>query len=163
MEVLQNYVNEYRKQMEKGTIQKAYRGIMEFILELRTHFKNKYPDYIVSGNIYYGYLDMTYFSFFPQSLKERNLKIAIVFLHDTIRFEVWLAGYNKEVQTQYWQMFKKGNWNKYPLAQSVKGVDYIINHTLLDNPDFDDPLALTQQIEKETLKFINDIEEFLSK
>ena len=38
-------------------------------MELRTQLKNKYPDYFVSGSIYYGYMDMTYFSFFPESLK----------------------------------------------------------------------------------------------
>jgi len=69
MSPLQDYMNEYRKQMDKGIIQKAYKGLMEYILDLRTHFQNKYPDYIVSGNIYHGYLDMTYFSFFPQTLK----------------------------------------------------------------------------------------------
>jgi hypothetical protein len=55
-------MNEYRKQLEKGAIQEAYKGLMEYILALRTHFKNKYPDYFVSGSIYYGYMDMTYFS-----------------------------------------------------------------------------------------------------
>ena len=43
------YISEYRKQLEKGTIKKAYKGLMEYIMDLRTHFKNKYPDYFVSG------------------------------------------------------------------------------------------------------------------
>ena len=65
-------MNEYRKQLEKGTIQEAYKGLMEYIMDLRTHFKNKYPDYVISGSIYYGFMDMTYFSFFPKSLKDQN-------------------------------------------------------------------------------------------
>jgi Family of unknown function (DUF7000) len=97
MESLQENINEYRRQLEKGAIQKAYRGVMEYIMDLRTNLKNKYPDYFVSGSIYYGYMDMTYFSFFPKSLKDRNLKIAIVFLHEPFRFEAWLAGVNKQV------------------------------------------------------------------
>ncbi len=101
MEPLQEYVDEYRRQMEKGVIQKAYKGLMEYIMGLRTHLKTKYPDYSVSGSIYYGYMDMTYFSFFPESFKQRGLKVAIVFIHETCRFEIWLAGYNKQVQLQH--------------------------------------------------------------
>ncbi len=162
MESLPEYVKEYRKQLEKGYIQKAYQGLMKYIMDLRTHFKNKYPDYFVSGSIYYGYMDMTYFAFSPESLKKRNLKIAIVFIHDTFRFEVWLAGYNKQVQQKYWKLFKESNWNKYHIVPTTKSVDSIIEYTLVDNPDFSDSDALTKHIEKGTLNFINDIEDFLS-
>ncbi len=62
-------MNEYRKQLEKGTIQEAYKGLMEYFMDLRTYFKNKYPDCFVSSNIYYGYMDMTYFSFIPRIIK----------------------------------------------------------------------------------------------
>ena len=79
---------EYRKQLEKGTIKEAYRGLMDYIMELRSYFEKKYPDYFVSGSVYFGYMDMTYFSFFPESLKLLKLKVAIVFVHDTFRFEV---------------------------------------------------------------------------
>ena len=157
------YINEYRKQLQKGAIQKAYKGLMEYIMGLRTYLKNSYPDYFVSGSIYVGYMDMTYFSFFPRSFKDRNLKIAIVFLHETVRFEVWLAGLNKQVQTKYWKLFKESDWNQYPIVPTPKGVDAIIEHTLVDNPDFSDLDALTNQIETETLKFIKDTEGFLSK
>ena len=163
MESFQEYINEYRKQLERGAIKKAYKGLMEYILDLKTHFKNKYPDYFVSGSIYHGYMDMTYFSFIPESIQRRKLKIAIVFIHDTIRFEVWLAGYNKQVQQKYWKLFKESSWNKYHITPTVKGVDYIIDYTLVDNADFSDLDALTKQIEKGTLNFIKDIENFLSK
>jgi len=159
----QEYMNEYRKQLEKGAIQAAYKGLMEYIMSLRTYFKNKYPDYFVSGSIYYGYMDMTYFSFFPKSLKDRKLKIAIVFLHEAFRFEVWLAGNNKQVQSKYWKLFKESDWNKYPIVSTTKGVDSIVEYILVDNPDFSDLDTLTKQIERATLKFIKDVESFLSK
>ena len=135
---------------------------MEYIMDLRTHFKNKYPDYFVSSNIYFGYMDMTYFSFFPKSLKRQKLKIAVVFLHCNFRFEVWLAGYNKQVQTKYWKLFKESNWNKYRIVSPAKGVDSIMEYILVDNPDFSDLDTLTNQIERGTLKFIEDVENFLS-
>jgi hypothetical protein len=108
-------------------------------------------------------MDMTYFSFIPESLKRRKLKIAIVFNYDDFRFEVWLGGYNKQVQTKYWTLFKNGDWNKYHLVSTTKGVDSIIEYVLVENPDFSDLDNLTKQVENGTLQFINDIENFLSK
>jgi len=161
MESFHEYINEYRKQLEKGAIKEAYKGLMEYIMGLRTHFKNKYPGYFVSGSIYYGYMDMTYFSFFPKSLKQRKLKIAIVFIHEAFRFEVWLAGVNKQVQTKYWKLIKESDWNKYHIVSTTKGADSIIESVLVDDPDFNDLDTLTKQIERETLKFIKDVESFL--
>ena len=162
MGLFHEYIDEYRSQMQKGHIQQVYRGLMSYIMDLKTYFKNKYPGYSVSGNIYQGYMDMTYFALFPESLKSRKLKIAIVFIHDGVRFEAWLAGYNKQVQTEYWKLFKEADWDKYRIPSTTKGVDSIIECTLSDNPDFGDPDALTAQIESGTLNFIGDIEDFLS-
>ena len=162
MESFHENMREYRIQLEKGAIQKAYKGLMEYILALKTHFNNQYPDYFVSGSLYFGYMDMTYFSFFPKSFKNLNLKIAIVFIHERCRFEAWLAGFNKPVQTKYWKLFKESGWNKYHLVPTPQGVDSILEHVLVDNPDFSDLDTLTKQIESETLKFIRDVENFLS-
>jgi hypothetical protein len=162
MKPFHKYVTEYKRQLEKGAIQAAYQGLMEYVMALRTHLKNKYPDYFVSGSIYYGYMDMTYFAFTPKLLAQRKLKVAIVFIHATCRFEVWLGGYNKQVQSQYWKLFKESNWNKYSLVPSTAGADSIVECVLADNPDFSDLDALTKQIERTTLKFIKDVEGFLS-
>jgi len=36
-------------------------------------------------------MDMTYFAFTPSELKEKKLKIAIVYLHEQNRFDAWLG------------------------------------------------------------------------
>ncbi|PWB52362.1 MAG: hypothetical protein C3F13_11395 [Anaerolineales bacterium] len=151
----------YKRQLEQGDIQKAYRGIMDFILALRTYFQNRYPDYYVSGGIYYGYMDMTYFSFSPRPIRDKNLRIAIVFLHENFRFEAWLAGVNKKVQSEYWKLIKGSGWDKYSLVPTIKGADAIVEHILVKEPDFSKPEELTKIIERETLQFIHDIEVFL--
>ena len=156
------YIKEYKKQLGKGVIQRAYQGLMKYIMDLRTHFSKNFPDF-APGNIYHGYMDMTYFPISPKSLKSRKLKIAVVFNYDQFRFEVWLAGYNKQIQQKYWELFKESKWNKYRIPAAIKGVDSIVEYTLADNPDFDDLDGLTKQIEKGTLNFISDIEDFLSK
>ena len=106
---------------------------------------------------------MTYFSLFPESLKRRGLKTAIVFVYDSFRFEVWLSGSNRKVQSKYWKLFKESDWNKYDLASNPKREDYVIDHILVSDPDFGDLDALTSQIERGTLEFIKDVEGALSK
>ena len=156
-------MNEYKKLLKKGAIKEAYKGLIQYFKDLRSHFDNKYPDFLVSSNIYQGYMDLTYFHFFPKSLKPRKLKIVILFIHDTFRFEVWLAGNNKKVQKKYLDLFTENNWKKYHIASTTKGVDSILDHILIANPDFREVDTLTKQIEQGTLKFIKDVETFLSK
>lgn len=162
MESLQESMIEYRNQLEMGSIQKAYKGLMDFFGNLKSHFNKKHPEFSAAGSLYFGYMDMTYFALFPEILKQRGLKIAIVFLHEQFRFEVWLAGVNKQVQTKYWNLFKEDGWEKYPTVSSLKGADSIVESILVEDPDFNDLEALTRQIENGTLKFIQEIESFLT-
>ena len=162
MESMPEYIKEYKKQLGKGVIQRAYQELMKYIMDLRTHFSKNYPDF-APGNIYHGYMDMTYFPLSPKSLKSRKLKIAVVFNYDQFRFEAWLAGYNKQIQQKYWILFQESEWNKYRIPSAIKGVDSIVEYTLAENPDFVDLDRLTKQIEKGTSYFINEIEDFLSK
>ena len=163
MKSLQENMIEYRKQLEKGAIQKAYQGLIQFMMSLKNHFSNNYPDYSVSGSIYYGYMDMTYFSLFPRSLKDRELKIAIVFVYDSFRFEVWLSGRNQQVLAKYWKLFKESGWDRYKIVDQGKWADSVLEHVLVEDPDFSDLDSLTRQIDQGTLKFIQDVENFLTK
>lgn len=160
---LQEAMQEYHRQLEKGCIQQAYRGVMQYMMALRTHFEKRYPGYSVPGSLYAGYMDMTYFSIVPEALKERRLKIAIVFLHEAGRFEAWLAAANKQVQERTWKLFRANQWNKHRLVATTEGEDAILQSVLVEEPDFGDLDALTAQIEKGTLKFIRDVEGFLAK
>jgi len=132
-------------------------------MRLKKHFSNNYPEYSVSGSMYYGYMDMTYFSVFPETLKDRDLKIAIVFVYDPFRFEVWLSGRNQQVLAKYWKLFKESGWDRYRIVAQGKWADSVLEHILVENPDFSDLEALTKQIDREALKFIKDIESFLEK
>lgn len=163
MSSLQNAMHDFRSQLQKGTIQIAYKGLLDYILSLRNHFAKTHPDFSVSGTPYFGYMDMTYFSIVPENLKQRGLKIAIVFVYDTFRFEVWLAAVNKKIQTGYWHQVKESGWNKYRLVPSTQGYDSIIECDLVDKPDFGDLPALTRQIEDGVIQFMADVDAFLTK
>jgi hypothetical protein len=161
MEFSFEYMDEFKKQLQNGQIQQSYRALVDYLLGLKSYLKKNYPEYYVSGNLYYGYMDMSYFSFTPEPLKQRKLKIAIVFNYDLFQFEVWLGGYNKKVQHEFWSLFKNSDWGAYPLVSNTKDVDAIIEHVIVKHPDFSDLESLTKNIEKETIEFIKNIEIFL--
>ena len=156
MESINESIKEYAAQLSKGRIQKAYKGIMTFMSELRSYLESRYPDYTVGG-LYFGYMDMTYFAFTPADLKNKKLKIAVVYLHEKGVFEVWLAGDNRKIQAEYIALMSSENIGIYKLSQVIPGVDSIIELTLVEKPDFDHPEALKMQIEKKTMAFVKDI------
>jgi len=161
MDSLNNYVKEYTIQLRKGQIQKAYRGIMAFMSGLRTYLESMYPDF-TSSALYFGYMDMTYFAFTPSDLKNRKLKIAIIYLHEQGKFEVWLGGSNRKIQAEYIKLLTCKDLGKYKLSQALPGVDSIIESTLVEQPDFDQPDELKKHIERKTIEFINDITSLLN-
>jgi hypothetical protein len=103
-------MQDYKQQLKRGLIQQAYRGLMDYMQGLKTFFRNRYPQAFVSGNLYQGVMDMTYFSFVPAALKSRDLKIAIVFVYEAFRFEAWLSGCNRPVQARYWEIIRESTW-----------------------------------------------------
>ena len=151
----------YKQHMQQGILQTAYKGLMEYLMNLRTTFQKNNPSFDVSGNFYQGYMDMTYFSLTSPALKPLQLKIAIVFIHDTCSFEIWLAARNKRIQQTYWKLFQKKQWKNYSIPTTRKGEDAIIKYEIVPNPDFNNLDMLTKHIETETQVFIKDMETFL--
>ena len=154
---LNDHIQAYKKQMEIGHIQQAYRGLLEYMMGLRTHFLNEYPDGFLSGSFHPGYMDITYFPFTPRSLARQKLKIAIVLNHEYLRFEIWLAGNNRQIQKKYWEIFKGSDWNKYHIPETVMEGFSIVDHILVEAPDFTELPELTKQVESGAMKFIEDI------
>lgn len=156
MESLNGQIRDYTAQLSNGHIQKAYRGIMSFMSGLRIYLENKYPRYD-TGTLYPGYMDMTYFAFTPQELKDRKMKIAVVYLHEQNRFDVWLGGGNRKVQAEYIELLKHKDIGHYKLSQALPGVDSIIEERIVDQPDFDKTDELRLRIEKNTIEFAGEI------
>lgn len=160
MQSLNDSVKEYTAQLQLGQIQKAYKGIMTFMSSMKTFLENRHPDCAASG-LYFGYMDMTYFAFTPSVLKQRNLKIAIVYLHAENRFDAWLGGANRKVQAEYVALFKGKDLGGYLLSEVKPGVDSIIEAPLTEKPDFDQPEELMLEIESKVIEFIVRIEEII--
>lgn len=156
MPMLNDAIAEYTSQLQKGQIQTAYKGIMTFMSTLKTYLESQHPEYTSSG-LYFGYMDMTYFALTPLELKRRNLKIAIVYLHQENRFELWLGGSNRKIQAEYIDYFKGKDLGDYRLSQVSPGVDSIVEFVVCESPDFDDADGLMEIIEKQTIEFADKI------
>ena len=156
MDSLNQCIQEYRKQLRIGDIQKAYKGIISFMLGLRTELENKYPEHLKSS-VYYGYMDMTYFAFTPAELRNMGLKIAIVYLHEKGTFEAWLAADNRKIQADYIKVLKNKEVGEYKISEVFPRVDSIVESVLAAWPDFDAPAELKMQIEIAAMSFTNDM------
>jgi len=162
MESLNQQIETYRKELEKGTIIQAYRGLLSFAKELKTHLEQKYPSYSFSAGMYQGQMDITYFTFTPPDLSERKLKIALAFIHETIRWEIWLVGVNQKVQVAYAQLFREQLWLFSPLKPVEKTVGSITEMTLVEHPDYENQESLIRSIEEGALQFIAEVQHFLA-
>jgi hypothetical protein len=154
-------VNHYTSLLQSGEIQLAYKGILEFMGKLRKDFSSKYPDYEIGGSIYQGYLDMSYFSLSTQTLKERGLKIAIVYLHKKNAFEAWLSARNREILEQYRKIFNDVIIDEVEVFHDEENGDAVIECLLTVSPDFDKQDSLMDIIERGTFNFVNAINKIL--
>jgi hypothetical protein len=160
MGALDNDIQELRRRLGEGAIQRAYKGIVSYMSHLRTVFAAQQGERVVSG-LYQGYFNMTYFALFPDALKKRNLKLAIVFNYETFRFEVWLAARNRQLQRRYWELLLAASYKKHPLVEPGMGIDAIVEAVLAEEYALDAEDDLTARIVEGVAIFERDIVEFL--
>lgn len=156
-------VEEFRRQLAKGMIQKGYRMVFDVLSLVRISLESKGAELSVSKNIYHGYLDMSYFAVTARSLDARKLKVAVVFNYGSFRFEIWLSAANKAIQKKYWTWFDTAGYSVHPRVPDIEGQDSILEKHLERDMDFNDPAALADMIAAETIGFIGDIEGFLER
>lgn len=116
MESLSQQIASYRKELEKGTIAKAYRSLLSYVKDVKAYLQQKYPSYTFSSGIYQGQMDLTYFTFTPPDLVAKKLKVALAFMHESIRWEIWLVGFNQKMQVTYAEFFREHAWLLSPLS-----------------------------------------------
>lgn len=156
MKTLNQDIKHYNEQLNQGHIQKAYRGIMEMMSQLKTTWDTQYPE-TPSGALYAGYMDMTFISVKPSILTDLDLRVSIVYLHETHTFEAWLVARNRKIQSQIHNQLKNRKLGKYNLTELGPGIDSIIATTLDDEPNFDQIDELIGEIIKKTQYFISDM------
>lgn len=161
MKTLNQLITDYTKHLHQGDLRVAYKGILDYLSQLRSDFASKYPDYEIGSNIYQGYMDMSYFSLNTEKLKEKGLKIAIVYLHEKGAFEIWLSARNREILKKYKTIFNGKVLEGISVFHDADNEDAVIECTLTSEPDFDKQISMTEIIEKGTEKFVTAITKLL--
>ena len=65
------------------------------------------------------------------------------------------------MQADYWHKIRQSSWSEYQTVATLQGADAIIEHILVEFPDFDDLEGLTKQLQNGTKRFIEAIEKYL--
>ena len=147
----------YKKVFASGEIQKTYQSLVGVVQDLRTEFKKAYKSKFSVANVLHGYIDFTYFYLQNDYLKKHRLKLAIVFNHQEVCFELWLLGQTKDVQVNFWEKLKGEKWvNEDSMPEWS-----IFEIVMIANPDFDDIELLSESIHSTFTRFSNEIFEVL--
>jgi len=154
MQSLNACFEEYKKQLKIGNISTAYKSLIEYMMKLRTYFKNNYPDYIV-GSFYQGYMDVTFFPITTKLLKKRKLKFTIVFDHQKIQFEIWLTAQNQQIRNKYSELITEKEFGENYISTS--NPYSIIEYLVIENPNFDNLDKITNEIEEGVKTFLRDV------
>jgi len=133
-----------------------YHQIVNYMKELRAYLNKEYESEYTLGRINQTSKDYSYFSFTPEWLKTIKLKFVIIFDHILNCFTICLSGQNKSIRKKYWLMFKGSDWDKYHIAESIDKSLMIVDHVLIEKPNFHNREHLTQEIDKEAFMFINE-------
>jgi hypothetical protein len=160
-ESIQKGIEQYRRAVQSGSVWDGYRALMNYLQKLRLSLSSCRPDYAVSA-VQQGQMDYSYFTFTPKSLKQRNLKIVILFIHSSFSFEVWLSGQNKAAAIENLKQLKEQGWSKHETAANAQNADYITKACLVAEADFRCPEELMEQIKQAAFGFIGDVEGFLA-
>ena len=150
---LNYYVSAYKETLKKGDVQVAYAKLVKYVQKLKTILSKDLSDTYSVGNVFQGYMDYTYFYLSNDFLKDKKLKLGLVFNHNHVRFEAWLLGQTKDIQENYWKLLKNTKWiNGSEMPQYS-----IFEVVLVDNPDFDDLDTLTDSIKNKFVSVAEDI------
>ncbi len=150
---LNYFVSAYKELLKNGDVQVAYAELVKYVQKLKTAFSKDLSDTYSVGNVFQGYMDYTYFYLSNDFLKDKKLKLGLVFNHNHVRFEAWLLGQTKDIQENYWKLLKNTKW-----INGSKMPQYSIFEVILvDNPDFDDLDTLTESIKNKLVSVAEDI------
>lgn len=152
MKELDTFVN------KKG-LRESYQELMHFLMALRLYFDKKYSKYNVSKQLYQGYLDMSYFAVTPPFLKEKGLKMAIVFNFESFHFEGWLVGRNKKVQAEYVDKLSRIKGLPYPVKREQ---DAILSSVLSKRGSFENQELLTEHLDKELHIMLSSLQRYIT-
>ena len=141
-------VEKYQKIIREYSMSTTYKFLLAYMNKLQKEFNNELSHIFSVNKVLNGYLDYTYFYFTNEFLKDRKLKLAIVYNHQENCFNLWLLGTIKQSQINYWNKFKNTEWNN----EESMSPWYVLSVDLISKPNFLEIEKLTELIIEESLE-----------
>lgn len=137
----------YKELLRTTNIVECYQEFIKLFRYVRVVLEKSMPEYKFQGSIVENGMDYSYFLFTNDHLKEKGLKIAVVFVHREFQFKVWLSGFNRKYQSKYYDLLK-GKTIPFELTDNPTRNDYILSVTLERSVDISDGSLLIKEIER---------------
>ena len=137
----------YKELLRTTNIVECYQEFIKLFRYVRVVLEKSMPEYKFQGSIVENGMDYSYFLFTNDHLKEKGLKIAVVFVHREFLFKVWLSGFNRKYQSKYYDLLK-GKTIPFELTDNPTRNDYILSVTLERSVDISDGSPLIKEIER---------------
>lgn len=102
-------------------------------------------------------MDYSYFQLTSAEMRVKGLKIVVAFVHHQFQFNVWLSGFNRKFQIDYYQKIKNEQI-PFELNHQPDRVDYIIKNRvnqLTDIADGEQVISCIQQSRDQLLSYVN--------
>ncbi len=149
-------LNVYRDVLATTQVQQGYQEFIKLFRYLRMELEKELEGFSASSSIMENRMDFAYFQLFSTQLKEKGLKVQIIFVHEEYQFEVWVSGYNRKIQCDYYKYLKDMKM-KYTLTKNPERTDYIIKSSLSKDIDISDGCLVKKLLKAE----IKEIEAFV--
>lgn len=150
-------LSEYKELLQTTNLRECYQEFIKLFRYIRVSLEKSMPEYKFQGNIVENGMDYSYFLFTNKNLKEKGLKMAVVFVHSNFQFEVWLSGYNRNHQLKYYDLLKGKNI-PFELTDNPTRKDYILRVTLEGYVDLSDVSFLIKEIKSISNKLLMFVE-----
>lgn len=137
---------EYKELVQNTRLIVCYQEFIRLFHWVRIELEKRMPDYKFQGSITENNMDFSYFQFTSPKLKEKGLKIAVVFVHCDFQFQVWVSGFNRRYQAHYYEVWK-GRPLPFALTSRPAQTEYILCAPLKELSDLSDGVALLGQIQ----------------
>lgn len=147
------HLETYKSLLATTELQLGYQEFIKLFRFLRIELEKELPDFSFSGNIVENNMDFAYFQLTDTDLREKGLKIQVVFVHKSFRFEVWVSGYNRKTQCLYYNKLKNQPL-KYHLNDNPERVDYIFKAEIEKNIELHSGDIIISKIKPVVLEMI---------
>lgn len=144
---------EYKKLQDTTNIQDCYQHTIQALKYICSKLEEEMTNYHFMNRFVENQMNFSYFQLTNDSLKNKKLKIQVIFVHKTCTFEVWISGYNRKTQKNYYSSLPNELDAFEKCADPLKN-DYLLKKKLSRTLTRDDIQSILLEI-KDTINLFN--------